>query len=222
MGGYIGATLRIQLNLYFLQPTRVHNPNGKSIGSAVSAHLTAESRYTLEWSTLSPKIAPSRGGSGPPSNSWFPEPDRVHNPNGISIGSAVFTQVPAECHYTLQWAPLSPKITPSHWGSGPLSNRWFLGPIQAHKPNGISVGSAVFTQVPAECHYTLQWAPLSPKITPSHWGSGPHLTDDSLGPSKPINQTASPSVQLFCTDNRRVSLYFTMVRPFPSQNCRFP
>jgi len=36
------------------------------------------------------KIAPSHGGSGPPSNTWFLGPTRVHNPNGISIGSAVF------------------------------------------------------------------------------------------------------------------------------------
>jgi len=32
---YIGATRRIRLNLCILQPTRVHNPNGKSTGSAV-------------------------------------------------------------------------------------------------------------------------------------------------------------------------------------------
>jgi len=29
--------------------------------------------------------------------------------------------------------------------------------------------------------YTLQWAPLSPKIASCHGGSGPHLTHDSLG-----------------------------------------
>ena len=29
-------------------------------------------------------------------------------------------------------------------GSGLPSNSWFLGPIQAHNPNGISIGSAVF------------------------------------------------------------------------------
>jgi len=36
------------------------------------------------------KIAPSHGGSGPPSNTWFSGPTRVLNPNGISIGAAVF------------------------------------------------------------------------------------------------------------------------------------
>jgi len=34
-------------------------------------------------------IAPSRGGSGLPSNTWFPWPTRSLNPNGISIGSAL-------------------------------------------------------------------------------------------------------------------------------------
>jgi len=36
------------------------------------------------------KIASSHGESGFPSNTWFPRPTRVLNPNGISIGSAVF------------------------------------------------------------------------------------------------------------------------------------
>jgi len=36
------------------------------------------------------KIAPSHWGSGPPSNTWFPGPTRVLNPNGISKGSVVF------------------------------------------------------------------------------------------------------------------------------------
>jgi len=43
---------------------RVDNPNGKSIGLAASAHLTAESPYKLLNNgrpSLSPKIAPSHG-----------------------------------------------------------------------------------------------------------------------------------------------------------------
>jgi len=30
------------------------------------------------------------GGSGPPCNTWFPGPTQVLNPNGSSIGAAVF------------------------------------------------------------------------------------------------------------------------------------
>jgi len=100
------------VNLCFLRPSRFHNPNGKSIGSALSAQLMAESLYSLQWTTLSPKISPSHGGSGP--HLIDDSSVRAHNPNGITIGSAVFTHVTAECPCTLQWASLSPKIAPSH------------------------------------------------------------------------------------------------------------
>jgi len=66
-----------------------------------------------------------------------------------------------------------PKIAPSHRGSGPPSNTWFLGSdaIRAHNPSGISIGSNVFAQITAECPYTLQWdAPFSLKIAVSHEG----------------------------------------------------
>jgi len=63
-----------------------------------------------------------------PSNLWFLGPIRIHNPNGASIGSAVFAQVTVECPYTLQWdAPSPPKIAPPHNGCGPPSNNGFLG-----------------------------------------------------------------------------------------------
>jgi len=38
---------------------------------------------------LPSKLPLPMGGSGPPSNTWFPGPTRVLSPNGISIGSAV-------------------------------------------------------------------------------------------------------------------------------------
>jgi len=62
-----------------------------SVGSAVFAQLTAECPYTLQWDAPFPlKIAPSHGGPGTSSNTWFPVPTRVHNTNGILIGSAIF------------------------------------------------------------------------------------------------------------------------------------
>jgi len=39
------------------------------------------------------KIVPSHGEPGPPSNTWFLELTRVLNPNGISIGAAVFAEL---------------------------------------------------------------------------------------------------------------------------------
>ena len=77
------------------EPSSAHNPNGISISAAVFAQITAECSYTLQWDapSSSPQNCPSHGRSGPPSNTWFPGPTRVLNPNGISIGSAVFARL---------------------------------------------------------------------------------------------------------------------------------
>jgi len=69
---------------------------------------------------------------------------RDHNPNSISIGSAVFAELTAEGPYILQWAAPSPQNYLFAWGSGLLSNTWFLWPTRVYNPNGISIGSAVF------------------------------------------------------------------------------
>jgi len=53
--------------------------------------MTAECPYILQWDASFPlKISSSHGGSGLPSNTWFPGPTRVLNPNGIDIGAAFF------------------------------------------------------------------------------------------------------------------------------------
>jgi len=120
-------------------------------------------------------------------------------PWAILSPQSVFAQVTAECPYTLQWAPLPPKLSLPMRGSGPLPNRWFLGPIQAHNPHGISISSAVFAQMTTECSYTLQWdAPFLPENCPFPWGDlNPHLTHHSVGPPESSTKTASQSVQPF-------------------------
>jgi len=45
---------------------------------------------------------------------------RARNPDCITIGSAIFAQVTAECHYTLQWALLFPKIAPFRGDVDPI------------------------------------------------------------------------------------------------------
>jgi len=135
---------------------------------------------TVQWhkykttclSVLSPfpsKLPLLMGGSAP-HLTRFLLPIQAHNPNGTSIGSAVFAQVTAECPYTLVWAALSPKIVPSHWRSGPPSNLWFLGSIQAHNRNSISIGSAVFAQMTTVSLYFTMSRPFPIKIAPSHGG----------------------------------------------------
>jgi len=54
---------------------------------------------------------------------------RAHNPNGTSIGSAVFAQMTADCPYTLQWFACFPlKIAPSMLVSRPHVICGSLGP----------------------------------------------------------------------------------------------
>jgi len=121
-----------------------------------------------------------------------------HNPNCITIASAIFAQATVECPYTLHWAPLFPKIAPSHGGSWPHLIR-YLGPIRAHKPNGISISSAVFAQMTAECPYTLHWDAPFPQNCPFPWGiwSDPHLIHGSLGSAESSTQMECRSVQSF-------------------------
>ena len=53
--------------------------------------MTAECHCTLQWDAPFPlKLPLPIGISGRPPNTWFPWPTRVLNPNGISIGAAVF------------------------------------------------------------------------------------------------------------------------------------
>jgi len=76
-------------NTCFLGPTWVHIPNCISVSSAVFAQFMAESPCTLQWAgAFHVKIACSHWGQPP--NMCFLWPTQVHNPNGISIGSAIF------------------------------------------------------------------------------------------------------------------------------------
>jgi len=52
---------------------------------------TADCPYTLQWGTpFAPQNRPFPWGIWTPSNTWFTGLTRVLNPNGISIGAAVF------------------------------------------------------------------------------------------------------------------------------------
>ena len=78
-------------NTCSLGTTRVRIRNGISIGSAVFAQLTAQSRYTSQQATRSPPqncLFPRRPVL--PSNTWLLGPTRVLNRNGMSIGSVVY------------------------------------------------------------------------------------------------------------------------------------
>jgi len=94
------------------------------------------------------------------------------------------------------------RIAAAHgWCSGIQQVAPHLGPTRVYNPNSISIGSAIFAQLTAECPYTLQWAmrSLSLPILPFPAGDRDRrLTRDSLGSFESKTQTASRSVQPFC------------------------
>jgi len=139
------------------------------------------------------------GHSGPTSNTLFLGPTCVHNPNDISIGSAIFANLTTKCRCTLQQAaPFPFKIAPFH-GSEPPFSTWFHGPTQILIPNNISIGSAVFAQLTAECPYTLQWAALALlKIVPSLVWCGPHLIHGSFAHPSPQPKWHLDRLSHFC------------------------
>jgi len=121
------------IKLCFLRPTGVHNPNGKSIGSAVSAQLMAESAYTLQWGDAFPQNCPfSWGGIGTPIYFMIPRgrpspKSKLHH-DRFSYFHIGDRSVPIPYNGT----PLSPlKIAPSHGGSRPHVIRGSLGPPES-------------------------------------------------------------------------------------------
>ena len=122
--------------LCFLRPTRVHNPNGKSISSAV--FFPAQARKSIipilyNGYPFPPKL-PLPTGIWTPFNLWFLGPVQAHNPNSIT-----------KCLYNLQWAaPYPSKLLIPMGDQDPPSNTWFPGNTRVLNSNGISSGSSVF------------------------------------------------------------------------------
>ena len=131
-----------------VHPSVHSSPQPKRQIDRLSRFCTAHGRisaYNLQWAPLSTRIAPSNGGSGPPCNTSCLGPMRAHNPNGTSIGSAVFAQMTEECPYTLQWFASFPlKIAPSHVGIWTSYNTWCIGLTRVRNPNGNLIISALF------------------------------------------------------------------------------
>ena len=90
-----------------------------------------------------------------PSNTCFLGPIRVHNLNGIPIGSAILDSS-CQCRRAYRDMQFPLKIANSHGGSVPPFNTWFLMSTRLSIPHGISIGSAVFAQLTAGSPYTLQ------------------------------------------------------------------
>jgi len=74
-------------------------------------------------------------------------------------------------------------------------NLCFFRTTQVHNPNGKSIAVQPYLYSSRQ-KVSIQWAPLSPKIAPSHRDLDPHLIHGSLDPSEFSAQTASRSIQL--------------------------
>jgi len=102
---------------------------------------------------------------------------RLHKQLPISLS---FTQ----SHLIAILVPKLVAMATSLSTSGPPSNTWFLRLMRVHNPNGISIGSAVFAHMSAQCACTLCTMGLSfppSKLPLPIGGSGPHLIHGSLG-----------------------------------------
>ena len=146
----MATTLRQSISTIFSSDSlTTENPplESNSVASYHTTKVIARQSHRASYSKCIPNLvamATSLSTSGLPSNTWFLGPIHAHNPNVISIGSAIFAQLTAEFPYTLQWdAPFPLQNCPFPWGSGTPSNTLFLGPTRVHSPNGISTGSTV-------------------------------------------------------------------------------
>jgi len=85
---------------------------------------------------------------------------------------SVFAQLTAGSCYILQWSTLFPlKIAPSHGGSEPPFNTWFLGPIRALNPNRISIGSTILHNLRPSISILYNVTPFPPQNCPFPWGT---------------------------------------------------
>jgi len=97
----------------FRPPESTSQMANRSVQPFFTAHGQVSSG--MPGHVLSPNNWPFTWGIWAPYNTCFLEPTQVHNPNGISVRSAVHAQLTADSPYTLQWA-LPPKNCPFSWG----------------------------------------------------------------------------------------------------------
>jgi len=151
----------IEIELCFLQPIRVHNPNCKSIGSAISAQLMAKSLYFTMGNPFSQNCPFSFGDFNPD----LIRDNLGHSERTIQMAS---WSVQPFLHRWPQSVPLLyngcpfPQNCPFPWGGS--------GPHLTHDTFGQSepiTQIASCAQLSAECLYAVQWnAPFPSKKAP--------------------------------------------------------
>jgi len=99
-----------------------------------------------------------------------------------------------------------PNNCPFTWGIRAQSNACLLGPTRVHNQNGISISSAIFSQMTVEFPYTLQWDAPSPSKLPLPMGDlDSDLIHGSLG--TPESNCCTLSTNTVCKKRREMSQY---------------
>jgi len=116
----------------------------------------------------------------------LPWPTPVHNPNGISIGSAIFAQMTA-VSLGMPWHVLSPKNCTFGQGDlDPYLTRGSLGqPEFKYQTASQSVQPLLHSS--RQRRYTLKCDALSPLKLPLPWGYEPPSNTWFLGPNQILN-----------------------------------
>ena len=107
-------------------------------------------RKTTSQRKGAPKIATCHSVSQPPPKIWFQAPTRVHNPNSISIGSAVLAQimVPIQQTRSQLWQQNTYTLFPGlpGWaGTRKVKQIWIL--LQQETVSGSGISWAIYASV---------------------------------------------------------------------------
>ena len=191
--GHIDTTWQIRLNLCFLLCTGVHNPNGKSTGSAIFAQLTAKCPWARLGMSFPLIIAPFHRGSGPHTiHASLGPPESITQMAPRSVQP--FLHSSHQCHRACLGMPFCLKIAPFH---GKTVTYLVCGSLGS--PDSASrLVQPFLHRWPQSVPILYNGLPFLRQNCPFPWGHlDPHLIHDSLGPAKPKNRTASGSVQLF-------------------------
>jgi len=127
--------------------------------------------------------------------SCFLGPTRVHNPNAISISSAVFTQLTAD------------RVSSGTSGHAISTLIRSLIPNWVHSTEYPKRHLNQFSRFcrahgRASLYFIMVGPPFLPKTAPSYGTSWPHLILGSFSAPEPTTQTASRSVQPFLQNTR--------------------
>jgi len=150
--------------------TRVHNPNNKSMDSAISAQLMAQSPYTLQWATLSPKIAPSHRGIWAPSNSRFLGPFSAYIQMASQSVQPFSHRRSQSVPMLYNGSPLSPKLHLPIGGSGAHPTHDYLSPFEPTIQTASRSIQQFLHRRPQNVLYFTMGCPFPRKISPSHGG----------------------------------------------------